>query len=152
MAAEPVERPKLSLSLQLGDEVDALPAPRAQLRRWVAAALESDAQIVLRFVGEREGRTLNSAYRGRDYATNVLTFAYDDGAECVRADIVVCLPVVLREAREQRKPVHAHLAHLVAHGVLHASGYEHETDRGAQRMQRRESELLARFRLPDPWA
>lgn len=151
MAAEPVAHPKLSLSVQLGDELEALPASRAQLRRWAGAAIESDAQIVLRFVGEREGRALNSTYRGRDYATNVLTFAYDD-AEGVRADIVVCLPVVRREAREQRRPAHAHLAHLVVHGVLHASGYEHETGRGAQRMQRRESELLARFRLPDPWA
>ncbi|MCD6673245.1 MAG: rRNA maturation RNase YbeY [Burkholderiaceae bacterium] len=150
MAAEPAERPKLSLSIQLGDEVNALPASRAQLRRWVAAAIESDAQIVLRFVGEREGRALNSAYRGRDYATNVLTFAYDE-PDAVHADIVVCLPVVAREAREQRKPESAHLAHLVAHGVLHASGYEHDSERGAQRMQRRESELLARFRLPDPW-
>ncbi|MDT3677900.1 MAG: rRNA maturation RNase YbeY [Burkholderiaceae bacterium] len=150
MAAERAAQPRLSLTVQLGDEVDALPAPRSRLRRWVAACIESDAQIVLRFVGEREGRGLNAAYRGRDYATNVLTFAYDE-ADGLHADIVICLPVVRREAREQRKPVAAHLAHLVAHGVLHAGGYEHDTERGAQRMQRRESELLARFRLPDPW-
>jgi len=149
MAAECAARPRLSLSVQRGDEVDELPATRAQLRRWVAASIESDARIVLRFVGEREGRTLNATYRARDYATNVLTFDYgDDG---VHADIVICLPVVRREAREQRKPLLAHLAHLVAHGVLHASGYEHESGRGAQRMQQRETELLARFRLPDPW-
>lgn len=150
MAAERAARPRLSLTVQLGDGIDALPAPRAQLRRWVAAAVESDAQIVLRFVGESEGRALNSAYRGRDYATNVLTFAYD-GPDGIRADIAICLPVVRREAREQRKPVGAHLAHLVAHGVLHAGGYEHDTESGAQRMQQRESRLLARFRLPDPW-
>ncbi len=150
MAAERAARRQLSLSVQRGDEVDELPATRAQLRRWVAASIESDARIVLRFVGEREGRMLNSTYRGRDRATNVLTFDYGDD-EGVRADIVICLPVVTREAREQRKAPLAHLAHLVAHGVLHASGYEHESDRGAQRMQRRESELLARFRLPDPW-
>jgi probable rRNA maturation factor len=149
MAAERAARPQLSLSVQRGDEVDELPATRAQLRRWVAASIESDARIVLRFVGEREGRALNATYRARDYATNVLTFDYDDDG--VHADIVICLPVVRHEAREQRKPLLAHLAHLVAHGVLHASGYEHESGRGAQRMQQRESELLARFRLPDPW-
>ncbi len=150
MAADHRANPRLSLAVQLGDEIDALPAPRPRLRRWVAASIESDAQIVLRFVGEREGRALNASYRRRDYATNVLTFAYDE-ADGLHADIVICLPVVRREAREQRKPVPAHLAHLVTHGVLHASGYEHDTERGAQRMQRRESELLARFRLPDPW-
>jgi probable rRNA maturation factor len=151
MAAERPARPRLSLSIQRGDEVDALPASRAQLRRWVAAAIESDAQIVLRFVGEHEGRALNSAYRARNYATNVLTFAYDDTAH-TRADIAICLPVVRREAREQRKPLAAHLAHLVVHGVLHASGYEHESDGGAARMQLRETALLRRFGLPDPWA
>ncbi|MCD6680073.1 MAG: rRNA maturation RNase YbeY [Burkholderiaceae bacterium] len=149
MAAERAAHPRLSLAVQLGDEIAALPATRSRLRRWVAASVESDAQIVLRFVGEREGRALNAAYRDRDYATNVLTFAYDD--DRLHADIVICLPVVRREAREQRKAVTAHLAHLVAHGVLHAGGYEHDTERGARRMQRRESELLARFRLPDPW-
>ncbi len=150
MAAErPVHR-RLSLTVQLGDGVRSLPAPRAQLRRWVGACAETDAQIVLRFVGEDEGRALNAAYRGRDYATNVLTFTYEE-SEGIRADIVICLPVVRREAREQRKPIGAHLAHLVAHGVLHAGGYEHDTESGAQRMQQRESRLLARFRLPDPW-
>ncbi|HEY0878551.1 MAG TPA: rRNA maturation RNase YbeY [Zeimonas sp.] len=151
MAAEGKVRPRLSLSIQLGDGIDALPASRAQLRRWVAASIERDARFVLRFVGEHEGRALNSAYRARSYATNVLTFAYDDSAHA-SADIVICLPVVQREAHEQRKPLPAHLAHLVVHGVLHASGYEHESESGAQRMQARESLLLHRFRLPDPWA
>lgn len=150
MAAERGARPRLSLSVQLGEELDELPVPRAQLRRWVAAAIESDAQIVLRFVGAREARALNAEYRERDYPTNVLTFPYDD-ADGVHADIALCLPVVLREAREQRKTPTAHLAHLVVHGVLHASGYEHDTDGGAARMQRRETELMHRFRLPDPW-
>jgi len=160
MAAERAGRRRLSLTVQRGDGIAELPAPRAQLRRWVAASIESDAQIVLRFVGEREGKSLNATYRGRDYATNVLTFAYDGDdddesetlREALRADVVICLPVVRREAREQRKPPTAHLAHLVVHGVLHAGGHEHDTPGGAQRMQQRESELLARFRLPDPWA
>lgn len=142
--------PRLSLSVQLGDEIDELPASRARLRRWVAAAIERDAHIVLRFVGTREGRALNAAYRDRGYATNVLTFAYDE-PEGVRADIAICLPVVLREVRERRGTPEAHLAHLVVHGVLHAHGHEHDTDEGAARMQTRESALLARFGLPDPW-
>ena len=150
MAAERAARPRLSLAVQRADGLDELPVPRARLRRWVAAAIESDAQIVLRFVDAREARALNRAYRGRDYPTNVLTFPYDD-AEGVRADIALCLPVVQREAREQRKSLVAHLAHLVVHGVLHASGYEHDTDSGAARMQQRESVLMRRLRLPDPW-
>ncbi|HLT27609.1 MAG TPA: rRNA maturation RNase YbeY [Zeimonas sp.] len=152
MAAERRAAPaRLSLGVQLGDEIDELPVSRTRLRRWVAAALESDARIVLRFVGTREGRALNSTYRGRNYPTNVLTFTYDD-PDGLHADLAICLPVVRREAREQRKPFVAHLAHLVVHGVLHAQGHEHDTDAGAARMQARESELLARFGLPDPWA
>lgn len=150
MAVEPAKHPRLSLAVQLGEGLDELPVSRARLRRWVAAALESDAQIVLRFVDAREGRALNRAYRDRDYPTNVLTFPYDD-ADGIRADIALCLPVVQREAREQRKTLAAHLAHLVVHGVLHASGYEHDTDHGAARMQQRESGLMRRLRLPDPW-
>lgn len=141
---------RLSLSVQLGDEIDALPASRAQLRRWVAASIPSDAQIVLRFVGTREGRALNTTYRDRDYATNVLTFDYENN-EALQADIVICLPIVQREARAQGKTLQAHLAHLVLHGVLHASGLEHDTDEGAAHMQARETALLARFGLPDPW-
>lgn len=168
--------PRLSLSIQLGERIDALPAPRSQLRRWVAAALERDCAFTLRFVGTREGRALNRAFRGRDYATNVLTFEYgpdegddtpddrdsaagsasespDASAEMAHADIVICLPVVRREAREQRKAPHDHLAHLVVHGALHAQGWDHE--RGATeaaRMEAREREILARFRIGDPYA
>src|SRR5690606_29043733 len=127
MAAEGTAHPRLSLSVQLGDEIDEVPVSRARLRRWVAAAIERDAQIVLRFVGAREGHRLNSAYRDRNYPTNVLTFPYGD-TDGVHADIAICLPVVQREAREQQKTLPAHLAHLVVHGVLHASGYEHDTD------------------------
>jgi probable rRNA maturation factor len=155
-------RPRLSLSIQLGDGVDALPAPRAQLRRWVAAALSRDAELSLRFVGAREGRALNRDFRGRDYATNVLTFAYDEpdatpGAAdrdgVARADLVVCLPVLAREARAQRKRLVDHLAHLVVHGTLHAQGWDHERDaREADAMEARERALLARFRIADPYA
>jgi probable rRNA maturation factor len=141
----------LSLSIQLGDEVRELPAARAQLRRWVAAAIDSDATLTLRFVGEREGRALNAQYRHRDYATNVLTFPYHGEGERVSADIVVCVPVVRREARAQRKDPAAHLAHLVIHGVLHACGHDHDRPGPAARMEAAEVALLARFRIADPW-
>ncbi|MGD9945647.1 MAG: rRNA maturation RNase YbeY [Burkholderiaceae bacterium] len=146
--------PALSLSIQRGDRIDELPVSRTQLRRWVAAALDADAALTLRFVDAREGRMLNAAYRHRDYATNVLTFRYDetgDDDDQVRADIVICLPVVRREAREQRKTLRDHLAHLVIHGVLHAGGHDHEDPDEAQRMEAEELRLLARFRIADPY-
>jgi probable rRNA maturation factor len=148
---------RLSLAIQLGDEVEQLPVSRDQLRRWVTAALESDARLALRFVGEQEGRTLNHQYRGRDYATNVLTFAYDEGAgmdedSATEADIVICLPVLEREAQAGKIPLAHHLAHLVVHGVLHAFGHDHEDPSEAEAMEARETAILARFRLPDPYA
>ena len=143
--------PRLSLAVQLGPRVPALPAPRAQLRRWIAAALERDCMLTLRFVGTAEARALNQAFRGRDYATNVLTFDY--GAhEPVQADIVVCLPVVRREARAQGKAFADHLAHLVVHGALHAQGWDHERgEHEAAGMEARERAILARFRIADPY-
>ena len=152
----------------IGAQAHASLPTRSTLRRWVLRALESDARITLVFVATAAGRRLNSQFRGRDYATNVLTFAYD-GTEpgrdagprrkdarrstpAVTADIVLCMPVVRREAREQGKRVRAHLAHLVVHGVLHAQGYDHETDRDARRMQGRETQVLSGLRISDPYA
>jgi probable rRNA maturation factor len=126
-----------------------LPTPRT-LRRWVRLALERDAEIALNFVGAREGRRLNRVFRGRDYATNVLTFDYAREPRVV-ADIAICVPVVRREAREQDKPLRAHLAHLVIHGTLHAQGYDHRRRAEAQAMQAREVELLARLRIANPY-
>ena len=150
--------PRLSLSVQLAPDAGECPVDRSQLRRWALAALSRDASIALRFVGTREGRVLNREFRGRDYATNVLTFAYDGDAPGARArdvpvhaDVVLCLPVLVREARAQRKPLRAHLAHLVVHGLLHAQGMDHEDEREAARMEAREREVLRRFRIPDPY-
>jgi probable rRNA maturation factor len=155
MRAEPPRAaPRLALSVQFGDDAGECPADRGQLRRWALAALSHDARLVLRFVGEPEGRALNDAYRGRDYATNVLTFAYDDPSDdgdAVQADIVICLPVVEREAREQRKAVRDHLAHLVVHGVLHAQGMDHEDEDEAREMEALETAVLRRFRIADPY-
>lgn len=141
---------RLALSVQGIDAFDTLPA-RSTLRRWIRLALERDAVITLRFVGAREGRRLNREFRGRDHATNVLTFDYAQ-RPAVSADIVICVPVVAREARAQGKRLRAHLAHLVIHGTLHAQGYDHQRPRDAAAMEAREVELLARLRIADPYA
>ncbi|MGE0799796.1 MAG: rRNA maturation RNase YbeY [Lautropia sp.] len=142
--------PRLSLQIQIGSGAGAVPVDRSQLRRWAAAALERDAALVLRLVGAAEGRTLNRDFRGRDRPTNVLTFDYET-APTVRADIVVCLPVVRDEARAQRKRVRDHLAHLVVHGVLHAHGLDHQDDATATAMEAREAAILRRFGIADPY-
>ena len=150
----PKRRATLSLAIQLGDGVRELPASRPQLRRWAAAAIDQDARLTLRFVGMAEGRMLNLQYRGRDYATNVLTFAYEDlhpEGEAIEADIVICLPVLAREARARRIALTDHLAHLLVHGVLHACGHDHEQDDEARCMEAQEARILARFRIADPY-
>ncbi|MFN4148985.1 MAG: rRNA maturation RNase YbeY, partial [Rhodocyclaceae bacterium] len=112
---------------------------------------EKPLAVTLRFVDTIEGRRLNHTFRGKDYATNVLTFVYED--EPVTGDVVICVPVVRREAKEQGKPFKAHLAHMVVHGMLHLQGYDHETNaHDALRMEARERAILARFRIPDPYA
>ena len=143
---------RLSLQVQFDDTVDPadLPASRPQLRRWVQAALEADAELVVRFVGREESRQLNHQYRGKDKPTNVLTFDYAH-EPVVQADIVICLPVLQDEAHAQNKPLRNHLAHLVIHGVLHAHGMDHLTDEEAAEMESREIELLHRFRIDDPY-
>ncbi len=127
---------------------------RAQCRRWVKAAVAlspvSDWQLTLRFVDRREARALNRAFRARDYATNVLTFEYGS-ANMVHADIVICVPVIEREARQQKKDLGAHFAHMVVHGVLHAHGFDHETAREAGTMEALEGQILARFGISDPY-
>ncbi len=143
---------RLSLQVQFDNTVDPadLPASRPQLRRWVQAALEADAELVVRFVGREESRQLNHQYRGKDRPTNVLTFDYAH-EPVVQADIVICLPVLQDEAHAQNKPLRNHLAHLVIHGVLHAHGMDHLTDEEAADMESREIALLHRFRIDDPY-
>jgi probable rRNA maturation factor len=141
---------RLSLQIQVEPDAGELPADRRQIRRWVAAALSADAELVLRFVGIAEGRALNRQYRGRDKPTNVLTFDYEQEPR-VRADIVICLPVVRSEAIAQTKSDRDHLAHLVVHGVLHAQGHDHEADADASRMEAIETSILARFGIGDPY-
>src|SRR5205807_1093079 len=115
---------RLALTVQYASRDDDLPA-RPLLRRWVVAALERDAAVTLRFVDADEGSALNEAYRRRSGATNVLSFVYDDDRGVVRGDVLLCVPVIRREAALQRKPMNAHCAHLVVHGMLHLQGYDH---------------------------
>jgi probable rRNA maturation factor len=143
------EAHRLSLSVQYASNAKKLPT-RQQFRRWVTVALEQDVQMALRIVNEAEGRELNKGYRGKDYATNVLTFVYDD-AEQLYGDIVICAPVVVREAKEQGKDLLAHYAHLTIHAALHLQGYDHEKKREAEKMEARETVLMLKLRYPAPY-
>jgi probable rRNA maturation factor len=136
--------------VQFAVSAAALPR-RATVARWVRAAMERDLAVTVRFVGAREARRLNARFRGRDYATNVLTFVYDDVVPPA-GDIVVCVPVARREARVHGKTLRAHCAHLIVHGMLHLQGYDHERSADAARMEAREAALLAALRYRDPYA
>mgnify|MGYP001313615311 CR=1 FL=1 len=151
--------PPLALSLQFAhfDDVGTHRAAlaRHRVRRWLRHALDASvasAEITVRVVDSGEGQALNRDYRHKDYATNVLTFDYS-GAPHVMADLVLCAPVVAREAAEQGKPLAQHYAHLLVHGALHAQGWDHETSTAdAEAMEARETAILARLGFSDPYA
>jgi probable rRNA maturation factor len=171
----------LSLTIQFASIAKTLPA-RAQVRRWALAADRAAAgEATIRYVDEKEGRVLNRDFRGKDYATNVLTFVHElrpspiaegvgsnkkklqshhplpnplprgERISYFYADIVVCAPVIFREAREQNKSVHEHHAHMVVHGMLHAQGFDHENDADATLMESLEVKILHRFRIKNPY-
>jgi probable rRNA maturation factor len=149
-------RPALTLSLQfarfdgVAEHRDAL--PRHRVSRAIRAALDSEAEITVRIVDAAEGQALNRDYRGKDYATNVLTFDYAS-EPVVMADLVLCAPVVAAEAKRLRKPLAAHYTHLLVHGTLHAQGWDHETsDADAEAMEARETAILRGLGEPDPYA
>jgi len=143
-------RPALRLSLQFADARHRALLPRHRVARWLRAALDAPAELTVRIVDEAEGRALNRDYRGKDYATNVLTFDYAH-APVVSADIVLAAPVVEREAAAQGLPLSDHYAHLLIHGALHAQGWDHEAEADAQRMQARETAVLHALGLHDPY-
>ncbi|SAL17884.1 16S rRNA maturation RNase YbeY [Caballeronia terrestris] len=126
--------------------------PRATVARWIKAALFADAELTIRFVDEDEGRTLNRTYRQKDYATNVLTFAYAESEDDpVTGDLILCCPVVEREAGEQGKPLAAHYAHLIVHGTLHAQGYDHDDETEAEEMESIETDIMRALGFSDPY-
>lgn len=160
----PVFRVRVTKAVEGKDRADA--PKKHQLRRWAQAAVQRSVNVGIRLVGEEEGRALNSEFRGKDCATNVLTFAYGareyerdskvaarvDADAVLEGDLVLCVPVVVREAAEQGKPADAHFAHLVVHGMLHLQGHDHEDEAQAEAMERLERDILAALGYPDPYA
>ena len=163
-APVPVFRVRVTKAVDGADKANA--PKKHQLRRWAQAAVQRNVDVGIRLVGEDEGRALNSEYRGKDYATNVLTFDYgavgdERGAQAaaradadavLEGDLVLCVPVVVREAAEQGKTLDAHFAHLVVHGMLHLQGHDHEDDAQADAMESLERVMLAALGYPDPYA
>ncbi|HSH73220.1 MAG TPA: rRNA maturation RNase YbeY [Methylophilaceae bacterium] len=141
--------PRLALAVQYASDQKDLPS-EADFRRWARHALRIDTEIALRIVDEDEGRSLNRDYRGKDYATNVLTFPLTEEPHLM-GDIILCAPVVAKEALEQNKPLHAHYAHLTVHGVLHLHGYDHETEPQAELMELLETQIVTKLGYADPY-
>ncbi|MDP1997491.1 MAG: rRNA maturation RNase YbeY [Gallionella sp.] len=141
--------PKLSLTVQYASAAPHLPT-RPQWRRWCKVALQRNVRMTLRIVDEAEGRELNKNYRGKDYATNVLTFVYDD-AGVLSGDVVICAPIVEKEAHQQHKDLLAHYAHLAIHAALHLQGHDHENETDAAEMEALETRLMLKLRYPDPY-
>lgn len=141
----------LEIEFERTDDTSKRLPTRADMTRWVQAALSVSAQFCVRFVGQEEGHELNKTYRGKDYATNVLTFDYQH-EPTAEADIVICTPVLEREAKEQNKTFRSHLAHLLVHSTLHAQGWDHETDEEAEAMEAREREIMKTQGFPDPYS
>jgi len=127
-------------------------ASSALIKKWVRASVDRPGNLTVRFVNRAEGQALNSQFRTKAYATNVLTFLYGTNQNELVADIVICMPVVTSEARDQDKAVKAHLAHLVVHGCLHAAGLDHMTQQGAKAMEAREVVILKNLGFSDPYA
>lgn len=144
---------KLNLIVQYATDISShlkrIPT-QLQFRKWFKAGLTQDAEIVLRIVGEMEGRRYNRDFRGRDYATNVLTFVYGVTLP-LSGDIVLCAAVVEKEANLQHKDLTAHYAHLAVHGVLHLQGYEHEGHKNAATMEQLETKIITRLGFDDPY-
>ncbi len=140
--------PQLKLSIQRATKRET--PSRSQFLRWVKAALNVDTEVTIRIVSANEGRALNRDYRGKDYATNVLTFPLAEEPHLI-GDIILCAPVVEKEAREQGKELMAHYAHMTVHGILHLHGYDHETEAQAELMEALEVTILAKLGYANPY-
>ena len=141
--------PQLAISIQIASQLTNTPT-NAQFKKWAKAALRVDTEVTIRIVDEAEGRALNLAYRGKDYATNVLTFPLIETPHLM-GDIVICAPVVAAEAVTQNKPLEAHFAHLTVHGMLHLGGFDHETEAQAELMEAIEIQILAKLGYANPY-
>lgn len=141
----------LEIEFERTDDTSKRLPTRADMTQWVLAALSIPAQFCVRFVGLEEGQELNKTYRGKDYATNVLTFDYQH-EPIAEADIVTCTPVLEREAKEQNKTFRSHLAHLLVHSTLHAQGWDHDTDEKAETMEGKERKIMNMLGFPDPYS
>jgi probable rRNA maturation factor len=150
--ADPVLTLTVQNAVPAEEEPKRLRPKKKLIREWANAALMRDANVTLRWVGEAEGRKLNADFRDKDYATNVLTFVYDESDGALTGDLVICLPVVVAEAEAQGKSLTAHLAHLVVHGMLHLQGMDHEDATDAEAMEAMEREILGGLGFPDPYA
>jgi len=146
-----MSQPELNLSLQFADPRHKASLPRHKVARWIRAALELPGELTVRIVDAEEGRQLNREFRGKDYATNVLTFDYSH-EPVVSADLVICAEVVEREAAEAGTDLPAYYAHMLVHGTLHAQGYDHEEEDEALCMEGRESEIMQALGFADPYA
>ena len=156
MTAKQTPPSKLQVDLQFAsaaieDKVLAITS-LVTIKKWVKSAVQLNGLITLRFVNAAEGKKLNFAFRDKDYATNVLTFPYELSKKTLAADIIFCLPVIQKEAKEQGKSVKAHLAHLIIHGCLHAQGLDHESDKEAKKMESKEILLLKSMGFSNPYA
>ena len=141
--------PNLKISTQFATKETNLPS-KLQLRKWAKNTIRVDTEVTIRIVDEPEGRALNSTYRGKDYATNVLTFLLAETPHLM-GDIIICAPVVVAEAAAQNKSPVAHYAHLTVHGVLHLHGYDHEIEAQAQLMETIEIQILAKLGYANPY-
>jgi probable rRNA maturation factor len=141
--------PKLSITTQYASQQTNLPTQN-QFRKWAKAAIRVDTEVTIRLVDEAEGRALNKTYRGKDYATNVLTFPLTEEPHLM-GDIIICAPVVAAEALAQNKPLEAHYAHLTVHGILHLHGYDHEIEAQAELMEGLETAIVSKLGYANPY-
>jgi probable rRNA maturation factor len=141
--------PKLNLNIQFASDAHSLPT-KTQFQKWAKSALRVDTEVTIRIVDAEEGRQLNSMYRGKDYATNVLTFPLTE-TPYLMGDIIICAPVVEAEANAQAKSLEAHYAHLTVHGILHLHGYDHETEPQAELMEGLETAIVTKLGYPSPY-
>jgi len=141
--------PKLAATIQYASDADNIPSA-SQFRKWAKAALRVDTEVTIRIVDAEEGQMLNHTYRGKDYATNVLTFPLTEEPHLM-GDIIICAPVVAAEALAQHKSLEAHYAHLTVHGILHLHGYDHEIEAQAELMEGLETAIVTKLGYASPY-